>query len=201
MQQKTVVKLLPPSAVLSRCVSFESRKATCGAAPRRPPFGAGSESWWITVVRHVRDLLMWPPSIMRCPVAPVFDTRSEPAKSTRFMEETTFFSSLRPGLRSTDGLPAPLASSSESDESASKNSDFSTMTRMRQCDREDCSFIFVDATTRFFASSSIDARHSAAVFTGRRIALCTKTPCSFSRMDSFAGAASRLTIKSRSCSL
>lgn len=48
----------------------------------------GCDSAWMTRLRDKRLWLILPPSLARCPVAPVWRTDSEPAKSTRFNADT-----------------------------------------------------------------------------------------------------------------
>lgn len=66
------------------------------------------------------------PSLKRCPVAPVFSTRSDPAKSTRVSFPTH-----------TRGFAAPSTLVA-----------VSTTTWNAQCERDETAFMFVDAVER-----------------------------------------------------
>mmetsp|Transcript_2860 Transcript_2860/g.5048 ORF Transcript_2860/g.5048 Transcript_2860/m.5048 type:complete len:243 (+) Transcript_2860:4415-5143(+) len=75
MAQMRVVTWLPPSESCRTRVSTELRKLTCSW---------DRQSWWITWPSTDRDWLMVAPSWAATPVAPVLESRSDPARSTRF---------------------------------------------------------------------------------------------------------------------
>lgn len=56
--------------------------------PTYPWLSAPSLSFLITVPSVIKLLLMWEPSFNRTPSAPVFAARSEPARSTKFLDCT-----------------------------------------------------------------------------------------------------------------
>lgn len=72
---------LPPSDGWRILVNFESRYGMCFLSPP-------SDSFAMTLPRANRDLLIWPPSFSLIPSAPVWPTRSDPARSTKLRHET-----------------------------------------------------------------------------------------------------------------
>ena len=127
----SAVLALPPSESCSTRVSFESRYGTCVDLP--------SVSALITCPRALRDLLIFFASSSCVPVACVFRTISEPARST------------------STSLPVRFAVVSVSV--------CSTFTVKTECDREDPSFIPVAATARLAAPLPITCSSSSALVT------------------------------------
>ena len=92
-----------------------------------------SASALITLPNAERLLLMFAPSLSLSPVAPVFETRSEPARSTRLIVARVSFC-----------WPAITI--------------FCVILMMKiECDRLDVAFMFVDATARISCPWSISA--------------------------------------------
>uniref|UniRef100_A0A182J2R4 Uncharacterized protein n=1 Tax=Anopheles atroparvus TaxID=41427 RepID=A0A182J2R4_ANOAO len=132
-QMTMVVRALPPSDSCRMRVSFESRYGMCVLLP-----SARAE---ITLPSADSDLLMFFASSSTVPSAPVFDTFSEPARSTRYSLPDSFFSF----------------------------SMFSCLTLIRktECERDECSFMFVTAMCRFDLPSSITSNTSSGLETKR----------------------------------
>ena len=101
----------------------------------------------ITLPSADRDWLIFFDSSRRRPVAPVSRTRSEPARSTRFSLPTLNACPLYPLSPSAPGSCAPVSSS--------MYSSCSEMMMKTACDRDDISFIFVDAVARVMAPRCI----------------------------------------------
>jgi len=99
--------------------------------------------------------LILPPSFWRSPVAPVWRTLSDPAKSTRFNVET-----LTAPLLPLSSPRSTSSSSSLASSSLSSTFFFVSLSRLSTvilkivCDRELLSFIPVAATLRFFSPAN-----------------------------------------------
>mmetsp|Transcript_32049 Transcript_32049/g.90147 ORF Transcript_32049/g.90147 Transcript_32049/m.90147 type:complete len:240 (-) Transcript_32049:696-1415(-) len=122
-----VVSEFPLRASMRMCVSFDCRNGTC------TPFPAPAASLEMTCPRTERLLLMLEPSRIRWPTAPLFFTRSLPARSQRFTLEFRIF---------------PLGKTCV------------TLSVRTEWEREEVEFMFVCAVARTFAPKSISLLHS-----------------------------------------
>eukprot|EP00966_Prymnesium_polylepis_P105610 2446065-Prymnesium_polylepis.1 len=116
-----MVTELPPSDSCSTRVSFELRYGMKTFLP----FFDCSASALMTLPSAESDLLIFAPSLSLSPVAPVFETRSEPARSTRLIVARTSF------------FWPPITS-------------ICCILMMKiECEREEVAFMFVAATARW----------------------------------------------------
>mmetsp|Transcript_64549 Transcript_64549/g.158892 ORF Transcript_64549/g.158892 Transcript_64549/m.158892 type:complete len:233 (+) Transcript_64549:189-887(+) len=151
--QMIAVCALPPSESVRSRVILESRYGTCLRFP------SGSHKALITLPSTLSDRLMFAPSFSLSPVAPVALALSLPARSTRWSFECTI---VKP---------------------ASSSLSLTAMWRVTTaCEREECSFMLVLPTARFWSPILMREMTCSAESTGVWLSPSTLIPQSFSSM-------------------